>query len=337
MNILPFDRQVAVISALTEGCSIRTTERLTGIHRDTIMRLAARVGFGAERFHDNKVHSLRVARVELDEVWSYVGKKQRKVTPADAADKGDQYVFIAMAGTQKAIISYRVGKRNDENTDAFLQDPRERIINAPEISSDAWPAYEGAVEQAFGASYSYGQIIKTYVGEPAKDAARRYSPGYVVGVQRRDVIGAPRHISTSYIERQNLSIRMASRRFTRLTNGFSKRADYHAAAVALCVAHYNFCRVHEALRVTPAVALDPTDHIWTIGELLTARLAKAPMRPREGASAVHGNSGWSKGLTYTEGERHHAGTPLIARQDSNPRPPVWCTGALSAELRTPGS
>jgi IS1 family transposase len=281
MNILPFDRQVAVVSALTEGCSIRTTERLTGIHRDTIMRLAARVGFGAARLHDNKVHSLRVARVELDEVWSYVGKKQRKVTPADATDKGDQYVFIAMAGTQKAIISYRIGKRNEANTDAFLQDLRERIINAPEISSDAWPAYESAVEEAFGSSCSYGQIIKTYVGEPAKDAARRYSPGYVVGVQRRNVVGAPRHISTSYIERQNLSIRMASRRFTRLTNGFSKRADYHAAAVALYVAHYNFCRVHEALRISPAMALGVTDHVWTIGELLTACLEKAPTRPRK--------------------------------------------------------
>lgn len=281
MNTLPLNKQIAVIAALTEGCSIRTTERLTGIHRDTIMRLAARVGFGAMQFHDHKVHSLRVARVELDEAWSYVGKKQRRLTPVDGADKGDQYVFIAMAGTQKAIVSYRVGKRTEENTRAFVQDLRERIINAPEISSDAWPSYEPAIEAAFGSECRYGQIIKTYVGEPAKDAARRYSPGYVVAVERREVVGAPLDISTSYIERQNLSLRMASRRFTRLTNAFSKRADYHAAAVGLYVAHYNFCRVHEALRITPAMALGLTDHVWTIGELIEACLAKAPVKPRK--------------------------------------------------------
>lgn len=166
MNVLPFDRRIAVISALTEGCSIRTTERLTSIHRDTIMRLAARVGFRAMKFHDRTVHSVRVNRIELDEAWSYVGKKQRKVTPQDGADKGDQYVFLGIAGTQKAIISYLVGRWNDANTKAFLRDLRERVINAPEISSDAWASYEGAIEEAFGADCRYGQIVKSYVGEP---------------------------------------------------------------------------------------------------------------------------------------------------------------------------
>jgi IS1 family transposase len=217
MNVLPFDKQVAIISALTEGCSIRTTERLTGVHRDTIMRLAARVGFGAIKIHDRTVHSLQVSRLELDEAWSFVGKKQRRCTPADGIGKGDQYVFIGMSASSKAIVSFQVGKRNEENTKAFLWDLRERILNAPEISTDAFPAYEGAIEEAFGAECRYGQIIKSYVGEPALDAARRYSPGYVVAVDRRAVVGTPRHISTSYAERQNLSLRMASRRFTRLT------------------------------------------------------------------------------------------------------------------------
>jgi IS1 family transposase len=186
-----------------------------------------------------------------------------------------------MSASSKAIISYQVGKRNEDNTKAFLWDLRERIINAPEISTDGLGSYETAVEEAFGAECRYGQIIKQYHGEPAIDAARRYSPGYVVGVERRAVIGVPRHISTSYIERQNLSLRMASRRFTRLTNGFSKRVDYHLAAVGLYVAHYNFCRVHETLRVTPAMAQRLTDHIWTISELLAACLENAPVRPRK--------------------------------------------------------
>jgi IS1 family transposase len=197
MNVLPFDQQVTVISALAEGCSIRTAERLTGVHRDTIMRLAARVGFGAIKFHDRTVQSLRVPRLELDEAWSFVAKKQRRCTPADGPFVGDQYVFLAASATTKAIVSFQVGKRNEENTKAFIWDLRERIINAPEISTDAFPAYEGAIEEAFGTECRYGQIIKTYHGEPAIDAARRYSPGYVAGVERRAVVGAPHQISTS--------------------------------------------------------------------------------------------------------------------------------------------
>jgi IS1 family transposase len=281
MNILPFEQQVSIIAALTEGCSIRATERLTGVHRDTIMRLAARIGFGAIKFHSRTVHSLQVPRLELDEAWSFVGKKQRRCTPADGIEKGDQYIFLGMSASSKAIISYQVGKRNEDNTKAFLWDLRERIINAPEISTDGWSPYEGAVEEAFGTECRYGQIVKAYSGEPAIDTARRYSPGHVVAVSRRSVVGAPRNISTSYIERQNLSLRMQSRRFTRLTNGFSKRVDYHLAAVGLYVAHYNFCRVHETLRTTPAMAQRLSDHIWTIGELLTACLDNAPAKPRK--------------------------------------------------------
>ena len=197
MNILPFDKQVEIIAALTEGCSIRATERLTGVHRDTIMRLGVRVGEACARLHDRTMHSLRVNRIELDEAWSYVGKKQKRVNETDSADKGDQYVFLAMAGTAKAILSYRIGKRDAENFNAFLWDLRERVLGQPEISSDAHGAYPEAVERAFGISCSYGQIIKQYAGEPPRDAARRYSPGWVVDVRRRAVVGRPSHISTS--------------------------------------------------------------------------------------------------------------------------------------------
>jgi IS1 family transposase len=281
MNTLPRDQQITVIAALTEGCAIRAVERLTGVHRDTIMRLGVRVGDGCAALHDEMMRFVQVNRLELDELWSYVGKKQRKVKPTDPADVGDQYVFIGIDATRKAIISYRVGKRDSDNTNAFLADLRERIGNRPEISSDGFPAYPDAVERAFGLDCSFAQIIKQYHGEPAIDTARRYSPGVVVGIQRRWVIGAQRKVCTSYVERGNLSVRMASRRFTRLTNGFSKKLANHVAAVSLYVAHFNLCRVHESLRITPAMAMGIADHIWTIGELVDA----ATVEPMEQQAA----------------------------------------------------
>src|SRR3984893_2837581 len=229
MNILPHDKQIAVISALTEGCSISATERLTGIHRDTIMRLGVRVG------DYRLIQFVQVNRLELDELWSYVGKKQKRIKPTDSSDLGDQYVFIGIDATRKAIISYLVGKRDGENANAFLVDLRQRIVNRPEISSDGFSAYPDAVERAFGMDCSFAQIIKQYHGEPAIDTARRYSPGVVVGVERRWVLGAQRKVCTSYVERGNLSVRMGSRRFTRLTNGFSKKLANQRAAVSLPV------------------------------------------------------------------------------------------------------
>ncbi|MBI1179339.1 MAG: transposase [Alphaproteobacteria bacterium] len=272
MNILPREHQIAAISALTEGCSIRSTERLTSIHRDTIMRLGVRVGEGCRRLHDAMFRNLHVDLIEVDEIWSYVGKKQKRLTTADGEDKGDQYIFTALDAISKAILSYEVGKRTMETTQTFIYDLRHRITNVPQISTDAFPAYEQAIEYAFGDDCHYGQIVKKYVGEPPVNAARRYSPGVVVGVSKRRVRGFPvgMNVSTSYVERSNLTMRMQSRRLTRLTNGFSKKLENHKAAIALFVAHYNFCRVHESLRVTPAMQLGVTDHIWTIGELVDA-------------------------------------------------------------------
>jgi IS1 family transposase len=271
-NNLPFDRQVEIIAALTEGVSIRATERLTGVHRDTIMRLGVRVGFGCADVHDGLMHGLQVPRIELDEAWSFVGKKQKAVTREDSPEKGDQYVFIALAGAAKAIISYRVGKRTAENTRAFVMDVRQRVLGAPEISSDGFNAYPNAVELAFGIDCDFGTVEKHYSAPQAVEASRRYSPAEVVSITTRAVVGRPKAISTSYVERQNLSLRMAQRRFTRLTNAFSKKLENHCAAVALYAAHYNFCRVHEALRITPAMQLGVTDHVWSIGELVHVAL-----------------------------------------------------------------
>lgn len=281
MNVLSRDQQIQIIACLTEGQSIRATERITGIHRDTIMRLGERVGRGCAELHDRMMVGIRTGRLELDEIWGYVGKKQKKVERHEIGHKGDQYTFIALASSAKAIVSYRTGKRDSENTDMFVQDLRQRVIGAPEISTDGFHPYRVAIRDAFNGRASHGVIVKTYsvTNLAVKDAARRYSPAEVISVERDVVSGVPSHISTSYVERQNLTLRMTQRRFARLTNGFSKKLTNHAAAVSLYVSHYNLCRVHEALRTTPAVALGIADRVWTIGDLIDAVLPLEPNRP----------------------------------------------------------
>jgi IS1 family transposase len=280
VNILPRDKQIEIIAALTEGCSIRAVERLTGAHRDSVMRLGARVGRGCEEFHYRTVVGLRVGRLELDECWGFVGKKQRHVSPKEAPAKGDFYTFIALASASRAIVSYRVGKRTGGTTDDFLADLRERVIGTPEISTDAWSPYQPGIRTQFGNRVAYGQINKTYsVTDLRKDAAHRYSPAAVVAVSREVVSGMPAHISTSYVERQHLSLRTSQKRFARLTLGFSKKLEHHVAAVSLYVTHYNFCRPHETIKSTPAMALGLTDHAWSLGELLDRVLPLTPQAP----------------------------------------------------------
>src|SRR6266478_6246984 len=278
VNNLSREKQIEVIAALCEGVGIRAVTRLTGCDRKTVARLALRVGRGCQELHDRLMVGIRVNRLELDEAWSFVGKKQKNVLRHEINAKGDQYIFIGMAGTQKAIISWGVGKRNTESTMDFLHDLRSRVIGQPEISTDGFHPYRMAIRDAFGDSASHGVIVKTYsVTHLVKEAQGRYSPAAVVKVEREVVSGDPeQYVSTSYVERQNLSLRMGSRRFTRLTNGFSKKLDNHVAAVALYVAHYNLCRVHEALRTTPAKAIGVADRTWTIAQLVDAALALAP-------------------------------------------------------------
>ena len=273
MNVLSREKQVAAISALTERVSVRATERLTGVNRGTILSLGVRVGEGCLKLHSAMMRDLHVNRIELDEIWSYVGKKQKHVKDDDSDMVGDQYTFIALADTAKAILTYRTGKRTSENTQAFADDLRARVIGSPEISTDGFNAYPWAIAHAFGENCAHGVVEKHYatMGNTPQ-ASHRYSPGQVTKVTRNAVHGAPEQISTSFVERQNLTLRMQQRRFTRLTNAFSKNYLNHCAAVALYVMHYNFCRVHEALRVTPAMQLGVTDHVWTISELVEAAL-----------------------------------------------------------------
>src|SRR5580704_2865577 len=192
MNTLSRDQQIEIIDALTEGMSIRAVERMTGIHRDTIMRLGARVGAGCALLHNRTMHSVRAGRLELDEAWSFVGKKQKNVTRCEIPVKGDQYIYVGMASSTKAIISYRVGKRDTANTDAFIQDLRERVLGAPEISTDGFLPYRNAIRDAFVKRAKHGIIVKTYsVTNLAKDAVTRYSPAQVVAVAREVVSGEP--------------------------------------------------------------------------------------------------------------------------------------------------
>jgi IS1 family transposase len=289
MNILSRDKQIDIIAALCEGTGQRAVSRLTGVDRKTIARLALSVGKGCAELHDRRMVGVRVARIELDEVWSFVAKKQARAKPHERFAKGDQYIFTALAATQKAITSYRIGKRDGDNTDDFVQDLRQRVLGSPEISTDGWHPYKLSIRDAFRNS-AHGVIVKTVAVTDLRPAAsHRYSPAEVVAVSRHAVQGVPAEISTSYVERSNLTIRMESRRFTRLTNGFSKKLECHAAAVSLYVAHYNWCRVHEALtpdarhQTTPAMALGIADHVWSIGELIDAALAVAPREPTERA------------------------------------------------------
>jgi IS1 family transposase len=289
MNILSRDKQIDIIAALCEGMGQRAAARLAGVDRKTIARLALQIGKGCAELHDRRVVGVRVARIELDEVWSFVAKKQARVKRHEVFAKGDQYIFTALASTQKAIISYRIGKRDGDNTDDFVQDLRGRVLGAPEISTDGWHPYKLSIRDAFRNS-AHGVIVKKVAVTDLRPAAsHRYSPAEVVAVAREAAQGVPMEISTSYVERSNLTIRMESRRFTRLTNGFSKKLECHAAAVSLYVAHYNWCRVHEALtpdarhQTTPAMALGIADHVWSIGELIDAALAVAPREPTETA------------------------------------------------------
>lgn len=278
MNVLQKSKQVQILSALVEGCGIRTVERLTNVHRDTVMRLGAKVGAACHNLHHELMHDLNVGLIELDEQWAFIGKKNKRVKATDSPELGDVWLFVAMAATQKAIISYVVGKRNAFNTQLLARDLRSRILNRPQITADGYSAYPDAIDVAFGIGVDFATLTKEYVAPPPEPAAHRYSPSSIRSIDKKVIVGEPDmdKVSTSYVERFNLSTRMQNRRYTRLTNGFSKTASNHEASVGLTIAYYNFCRVHETLRETPAMALGVTRHIWTIGELMDRALAAAP-------------------------------------------------------------
>jgi IS1 family transposase len=269
MNRVPLARRAQIINCLVEGNSIRSTERTTGTHRDTICRLLVEVGDGCARLMDEQMREVPCRRIEVDEIWAYVGKKQRHLTQDDDPRRvGDQYTFVALDPETKIIPAYRVGKRDLPTATAFITDLSDRLANRIQLSSDALAAYVEATERAFGADIDYGQEVKAYEAEPV--GRGRYSPPHVTSAQRVVIAGNPDQalISTSLVERQNLTMRMGMRRFTRLTNAFSKKVENLRAAVSLHFAHYNFVRVHRSLRVTPAMEARVSDRLWSLDELV---------------------------------------------------------------------
>ena len=269
MNRLSLARRTNVINCLVEGNSIRSTERMTDTHRDTICRLLVQAGNGCANIMDTKMRGLNCRRIQVDEIWSYVQKKQRWVTRKDDRSRvGDMWTFVALDPDTKLVPAYRVGKRTLPNAVAFMNDLSERLDNRVQLSSDALRAYIDAVEWAFGADVDYGKLVKFYEAEPIGPG--RYSPPRVKYAKRTVIAGNPdqAHISTSLVERQNLTMRMSMRRFTRLTNAFSKKLENLEAAVSLHFAHYNFVRMHKTLRMTPALAAGVSDRLWSIEELV---------------------------------------------------------------------
>ncbi|HTT76027.1 MAG TPA: IS1 family transposase [Candidatus Binataceae bacterium] len=267
---MSIERQAQVISALVEGNSIRSTERMTGIHRDTIMRLTVRIGDACDRLMDETMRGLTCEHLQLDELWGYVGMKQKTAHRlGKVGEYGDVYTFVALDAQTKLIPAFHIGHRDAENTRLFIHDLKQRIVNRPQITTDAYQAYFGAIIRYFGQDVDYAHEQKVFASE-LNSGRGRYSPPVLTSCDKQNLIGDPdpAHISTSYVERQNLTIRMSMRRFTRLTNGFSKKRENMVAALCLHFAHYNFCRTHKTLKTTPAVAHGLENHIWSIEEML---------------------------------------------------------------------
>ena len=269
MNRLSLARRTQIIAALVEGCSLRSTERMFDVHRDTVMRLLVEAGEGSKTLLDAEMHDLTCRRIECDEIWAYVGKKQAHLTEKDDRHRvGDQWTFVAIDPDTKLVPVHRVGKRDLPTATAFMNDLAGRLSNKVQLSTDALAAYVSAVEAAFGADVDYGQAVKFYDAEPVGPG--RYSPPHVVRSEKTVITGNPDEadISTSLIERQNLTMRMSMRRFTRLTNGFSKKVENHRAAVALHFAHYNFVRLHSTIECSPAMAAVVSKTLWSMEELV---------------------------------------------------------------------
>jgi IS1 family transposase len=269
-NVLDKDKQIAIIGALAEGSSIRSIERMTGTHRDTIMRLGVKVGKGCAGLLNYKMRKLNCQNIQVDELWGFIGKKERHVMPTDDPQYGDVWTFCAIDADTKLVPSFKVGKRNAATANAFVGDVASRLKNRVQLSSDALRAYVEAVELAFGADVDYAQIIKTYGPEESHSPERKYSPSEFVSVEKRPVIGSPdmRLVSTSYIERLNGTTRLHMRRLTRLTYAFSKKLEHFEAAVALHFAYYNFVKSHRSVRMTPAMAAGIEKDFCTVEDLV---------------------------------------------------------------------
>ncbi len=286
MNKLPLEKRVHILTMLVEGVSMRSISRVADVSINTVTKLLIEAGQAAEAFHDRTVNGLQTSQLQCDEIWSYCYAKQGNVKKmkAENADAGDVWTFTALDRDSKMIVSWFAGNRSNNSAEAFLGDAAGRIVTPVQVTTDGFKGYEMAMQKTFGnqVDNSYGQIKKVYAATSDKGPARRYSPGVCVSADREARFGNPdeKMISTSHVERMNLNMRMGMRRFTRLTNAFSKKLDNHLHALALYFFHYNFCRQHKSLRTSPAQAAGVTDELLTMEHLCAIMDAANPPKPR---------------------------------------------------------
>jgi IS1 family transposase len=270
MNRLKPDQRAQILHLLCEGSSIRAITRIMGVSKNTVTKLIEDVGNACTAFHDETVRNVKAKRVQVDEIWSFTYAKQRNVASAKAAPDGagDTWTWTGIDADSKLIVSWFIGARDGHTARLFVDDLKSRLANRVQLTSDGLRAYLDAVEDAFGSDIDYAQLHKIY--GPSPEAARRYSPPECIGCETRVIEGNPdpEHISTSYVERHNLTMRMHMRRYTRLTNAFSKKLENHAHAVALFMVYYNFCKLHKAHRLTPAMAAGVTDRLWEVADIV---------------------------------------------------------------------
>lgn len=304
MRQLDNTKRAQVVRCLVEGNSIRSTVRMTGVAKNTVVKLLCDLGEACAEYHHQNVRNVRVRRLQCDEIWSFVGAKAKNTSPEKKQEGwGDTWTWTAIDADSKLCVSYLVGGRDAGWAYEFMEDCSSRIRGRVQVTTDGHKAYLEAVEGAFGMDADYAMLQKIY-GAPTDAEQRRYSPAKCIGADMKVISGNPdpKHVSTSYVERQNLTMRMSMRRFTRLTNGFSKKIENHIAAIALYFMYYNFCRVHQTLRVTPAMEAGISDHVWSVDELVAllpepqsgiARIEKQMLRKalHEGSSSKVGQPG----------------------------------------------
>jgi IS1 family transposase len=288
MNRLDTAKRSQVLRCLIEGCSIRSTVRMTGAAKNTVVKLLVELGEVCTRFMDETMRDLPCQRLQADEIWAFVGCKQKNATAAKVEKDGicgDVWTWIAIDADTKLVPCFMLGQRDPETARDFMEDLAGRLANRVQLTTDGLKAYLTAVKRAFGNDIDYAILIKIY-GEIDTEGQRRYSPATCIGCETKHIKGNPDpdHISTSYVERQNLNMRMGMRRFTRLTNAFSKKIDNLMAAVAVYYTFYNFCRVHQTLKTTPAVKAGIADHVWSVDEVIGLLEAVEPKSTRPAVS-----------------------------------------------------
>lgn len=283
-KVLSGAKRTAVVSALVEGNSIRATARMVGVSKDTVLKLMVNMGDACAAFLDAKVRGIDCKRLQVDEIWAFVERKAKNVPENRRGEfgVGDVWTYVALDADTKLAVSFLVGVRDADTAKAFMVDVRSRVKSRPQLTTDGHTMYLDAVEAAFGGDVDYAMLQKLYGAD--REGESRYSPAVCKGTRRACIQGRPdpRHVSTSYIERQNLTMRMSMRRFTRLTNAFSKKVENHVAAIALYAAHYNFVRIHQTTRITPAMAAGLAKAPWKVEDLvaLLAAAIHAGGRPR---------------------------------------------------------